>query len=184
LAGNYSLQAVAYDSEGRITASAPVAVSVYPSTLNHPPVARNDQPLVGANTANNVLDVLANDSDADGDALTITKIIPSSSPGLTAPATIIDGGKRISYTPVAMYTSRDTNSPADGFSYQISDGKGGTALGGVYVVIFRPPPPKVQIVNPPGGTTLTSGSTTTYPYGSIRTPILTSPEWIITSAMT
>jgi RHS repeat-associated protein len=146
--GNYLLQAVAFDSHGGIAASTPVAISVAPSTLNHPPVARNDHPLVLANSANNVLNVLTNDFDPDGDALTITQIIPSTTPGPHGTAIIVNNGKAISYTPPHGYASPDTNTPADGFSYQISDGKGGTALGGVYVVVYASPVPYVVITNP------------------------------------
>lgn len=160
VSGNYALQAVAYDSQGRITVSAPVNVSVYPSTQNHAPIAVTDYPFVLANSANNILDVLTNDTDADGDSLTITRIILSTKPGPHGLPTIIDGGKHISYAPPFGFASQDTNSPVDGFSYEVSDSKGGTALGGVYVIAFSSPIPHIEILTPDPGSTVFAGTIT------------------------
>ena len=146
--GTYTLLARASDSLGRATISSPVTVEIYPSAQNNSPVAVNDTPSVLANSMNNVLDLLANDTDADHDPLIITTI--------TAPAygtaEIIDNGAAVRYTPPwNIYGS-------DGFSYQISDGKGGTASGSVVVSIQGFDPLSVVIVDPPNNYHTNAGS--------------------------
>ena len=91
--------------------------------LNGVPVAADDAVTVGFESSANIIDVLANDSDPENDALTIT--------GVSAPAngsaSIAAGG--ISYTPAAGFTGTDS------FSYTISDGNGGTASATVTVTV-------------------------------------------------
>jgi hypothetical protein len=60
--------------------------------------------------------VLANDSDPDGDTLTVT----SATQGEHG-ASVVNGDGTIAYTPAAGFTGTDT------FTYTISDGRGGTA---------------------------------------------------------
>jgi cysteine-rich repeat protein len=98
-------------------ASAALAIAV--NSVNDAPVAVADAADLledGALT----IDVVANDSDVDGDPLSVTQ--------LTQPthgsAAIVDG-HRVSYTPAANYNG------SDGFSYTISDGNGGEASAAV-----------------------------------------------------
>ena len=147
--GNYGLQAVAYDSDGGINISASVNISVNPSNLNQPPVARTAYATVLANSVNDILNVLTNDYSPSGDPLTITAIIPSTTAQPHGTATIVDGGQHIAYTPPPGEGSPDPTLIEDGFSYQISDGRGGTTLGGVLVSIFAAPQPQVWITNTP-----------------------------------
>jgi hypothetical protein len=80
------------------------------------PVAVPDTFIVPCrNTA--VLDVLANDSDKDGDMLTITSITQPTKASISIGA----GGKTLNYAPGAACFVNDT------FTYTISDGKGGSA---------------------------------------------------------
>jgi YD repeat-containing protein len=100
-------------------ATATVTVTVQPNTA---PVAANDSfdiPAVGRGS----LDPLANDSDFDGDALTVTGITGAAK-GI---ATIEPGGRRILYVAGHGYTGSDT------LSYTINDGYGGTANGSLTV---------------------------------------------------
>jgi RHS repeat-associated protein len=136
--GNYALQAVAFDNFGRATVSAPVPVEVYPSAQNRPPVAQPDTLSVNANSVTNYLDVLANDSDPDGDPLTIVSV---SNPGLGT-AAIINGGTALSYTPPSFVHG------SDGFHYTISDGKGGMSTASVNVAIEATPIPQIIITGP------------------------------------
>jgi large repetitive protein len=69
------------------------------------------------------LDVLANDSDRDGDALTITSVTQPRNASIT----IAPGGKSLLYTPVNCFVSNT-------FTYSISDGKGGTAVATVTLI--------------------------------------------------
>ncbi|MGY4329354.1 hypothetical protein ACVWWG_003771 [Bradyrhizobium sp. LB7.2] len=92
---------------------------------NKAPVAQPDSvQVVGGAAA--TLDVLANDSDPDGDALTIINVTN----GAHGTATIA-GGKII-------YTSQADG--ADTISYTISDGQGGTASSSVSIDVTVPTP--------------------------------------------
>jgi RHS repeat-associated protein len=155
-AGNYSLQAYAFDDDGGIAVSAPVSITVNPSILDHPPVWKYAYVTVMSGSKNDVLDVLTNDSDPDGDPLTITAIVPSTTPQPHGTATIVDGGKHISYTPPPGEGSPDPSLIEDGFSYRISDGRGGTTLAGVYVSIFAAPLPGICLTNTPSVTNANS----------------------------
>ena len=122
-------------SDGRGgTATATVAVTINnttppppppppPPPANNPPVAVNDLFIVSCKSTA-VLDVLANDSDKDGDPLTITSITQPA----TASISIGANGKTLLYTP------RDTCFVRETFTYTISDGKGGTATATVTLI--------------------------------------------------
>lgn len=94
--------------------------------INTPPVAGNDiierDPLTGAKVLLSTL--LANDSDADGDILSITVCSLSASN-----ATITVSGGWVFYTPQPGFTN------ADWFTYTINDGRGDSATGTVTVGI-------------------------------------------------
>jgi YD repeat-containing protein len=89
----------------------------------------NLNPVAGADTATTGItqsvwiDVTANDSDPGSDPLTITAV--------SAPShgTVGFSGPNILYSPAAGYAGPDT------FTYTISDGDGGTAIGTVNVTI-------------------------------------------------
>lgn len=70
--------------------------------------------------------VLANDTDANGDALTITSV---SKPQF---GTATTDGQNVTYTPNPSFVGNES------FSYFISDGKGGTAAGSVTVTVNGP----------------------------------------------
>ena len=124
------------DGKGGV-ATATVSVTINnttppPPPVNVAPVAVNDAYAINCSTAS-TFNVLVNDSDKDGDALTITSV---STPG-KGTATISAG--RIVYTANASTCGGTT----DSFTYTISDGKGGTATASVAVTINNttPPPP-------------------------------------------
>ena len=97
----------------------------------HEPVAVDDSATVAPNSTMNPIDVLANDSDADGDTLTITAV--------SAPAhgSAVAAGANVDYTPAADYLGEDT------FTYTITDGRGGTASATVHVTVGSPDQPPV-----------------------------------------
>lgn len=91
--------------------------------LNGVPVAQNDAVTVDFNSTANLIDVLANDSDPDNDALTITAV------GTPAHGVATIAAGVVSYTPQAGYSG------VDSFTYTISDGNGGTATATVNVTV-------------------------------------------------
>ena len=97
-------------ADGEVLATQQVSITVAPPP-NRAPVAANDAFTVTEGSAGNVLAVLANDSDPDGDPLTLTQV-SAASHGAVARV-----GNSAVYTPAAGYTG------ADAFTYTVSDGK-------------------------------------------------------------
>ena len=97
-----------------------VTITVTP--VNHVPAAANDSASTLEDTAI-VIDVLANDTDGDGDSLSLMSVVPPAH-GTVA----ISDGKAV-YTPAANYNG------ADSFTYTVSDGNGGTAEATVNITI-------------------------------------------------
>ena len=98
-----------------------VAVTVVP--VNHPPVAVADSAVTAEDTTISI-DVVANDTDADGGALTPTAV--------TQPAhgsTALGAGGSVRYTPAPNYAG------SDAFRYVVADGAGATATGDVSVTV-------------------------------------------------
>jgi uncharacterized repeat protein (TIGR01451 family) len=103
------------------TATATVNVTV--NEVNHLPVAVDD-PLVTDEDTAKTINVLGNDSDPDEDTLTVT----GESDGEHGTAACLANGD-CTYTPEAGYSG------ADSFTYDISDGHGGTARATVNVTV-------------------------------------------------
>jgi Bacterial Ig domain/OmpA family len=93
---------------------------------NHPPVARDDSATVDENSVDNPIAVLANDTDPDGDSLTVTAVSPPAHGSATAAAS------GVNYTPTTGYLGTDS------FTYTISDGHGGSATATVNVNVVAP----------------------------------------------
>ncbi|WP_431237991.1 cadherin-like domain-containing protein [Mycolicibacterium aichiense] len=105
------------------TATGTVAVTV--SAVNDAPVAGGNSVSTAEDTAVSVSagTLLGNDSDPDGDTLSVT--------GVSTPAhgTAVLNGTTVTYTPTANFNG------ADSFTYTVSDGHGGTATGTVAVTV-------------------------------------------------
>jgi len=96
-------------TDGPTTSNA-ATVTITVNPVNDAPVAQDDSENTFENTLV-VIDVLANDSDVDGDALNIQSFTQGSN------GSVVDNGdKTLSYTPNADFTG------ADSFTYQIDDG--------------------------------------------------------------
>ncbi|WP_158545372.1 Ig-like domain-containing protein [Bremerella cremea] len=108
------------DGSGK-TRTATVVVTVGPT--NDAPVAVNDSAETKQNTPV-IIHVLANDSDIDGDTLTVSA---TSEPGQGSVQINADG--TITYTPDALVTGNDS------FTYTISDGNGEEATATVEVFV-------------------------------------------------
>ncbi|MBK9713170.1 MAG: ExeM/NucH family extracellular endonuclease [Kouleothrix sp.] len=92
-------------------------------SLNAAPVANDDTLTVAEDASATTVNVLANDTDANGDSLTVTSVTQGAKGAVTL------AGGVVKYTP-----SADANG-ADSFSYTISDGRGGSDTGTVSVTI-------------------------------------------------
>ena len=92
---------------------------------NHPPVAGDDVATTDEDVAVEI-DVLANDSDPDGDALTVSAYDPDSTAGGTVSCTP-EG--LCTYVPPADFNGTDS------FAYTLSDGRGGSDTGMVNLLI-------------------------------------------------
>ena len=106
---------------GGLTASGSVTVSV--GAVNDAPEAVNDAVSTPENVALEIF-VLGNDSDPEGDALSIVQI------GVPANGTATDiGNGAILYTPIANFSG------VDPFEYTITDSAGGTSTATVVVTV-------------------------------------------------
>jgi large repetitive protein len=104
------------------------------SSVNSAPLAVNDAFNVIQGTPT-LLNVLANDSDADGDTLIITLFDQPSQGTIT-----LESGK-LRYTSNAGFTG------LDGAAYQISDGRGGTSLASVIIGVQPANRPPVAVLD-------------------------------------
>ena len=123
--GGDSFEFTVTDSGG-LTDTGTVSIEV--SCVNDPPVAVDDAAGVTEGSTVDV-DVLANDSDVDGDALHIASVTDPAK-GTAA----IVSGDRIRYVPDYGACGNDT------FSYVVEDGNGGSDSASVAIVIENLPP--------------------------------------------
>ncbi|MEZ4614268.1 MAG: Ig-like domain-containing protein [Caldilineaceae bacterium] len=103
-----------------------------PVPTNQPPIATVDE-FRSTPAPSLVLDVLANDSDLDGDILSITTVSTSTN------GTVTTDGTQIIYMPNQGFIGTDI------FSYTISDGNGGTATATVVITITATEEPLLQL---------------------------------------
>ena len=108
---------------------------------NVPPVAQNDSAATDRHTPITI-NVLANDSDADGDPLTIVGVAGNQAGTPSPTSTSFDGANisvsssQVSYDPTAssfLQSQSAGGSSPDSFAYLISDGHGGKAWANVNV---------------------------------------------------
>jgi len=92
--------------------------------VNDAPVANDDSATTSEDT-NKTIDVLVNDTDVDGDSLSISRVTQPSN----GTVTIGNGSLNVMYTPNANYHG------ADSFTYTVSDGSGGTNTATVTMTI-------------------------------------------------
>ena len=112
-----------YSANDGLADSAPITVTLTVNPVNDSPVATNDAVTTDEDTAV-AIHVLDNDSDVDGDLLTITAA------GTPAHGTAaINGDGTVTYTPAANFNG------ADGFTYTIDDGHGGVATANVAITV-------------------------------------------------
>jgi len=101
-------------SDGELTSNTAL-VTIVVTNVNDAPVANDDSFTVDEDTEL-TMDVLANDVDADKDALTVVGVVSGPSSGTL---TLNEDGT-FTYTPDLNFNGTDT------FTYEVSDGQGGT----------------------------------------------------------
>jgi hypothetical protein len=108
------------------TASANSTYVVSNPLPNQPPVAINDDVATAASTTVTI-PVLGNDSDPDGDPLSVTTAAQGANGSVA-----INANNTVTYTPNSGFAG------TDGFGYIVSDGRGGTASASVSVAVTQP----------------------------------------------
>lgn len=96
-------------------------------TVNHIPCAANDSVSTYQNTAVTI-SPLGNDSDADGDSMTVSAV------GTPSYGSVVNNGATLTYTPASGYNGSDS------FGYTASDGRGGTASATIGVTVVNRAP--------------------------------------------
>jgi hypothetical protein len=114
-------------TDGVFTPVANTTTTVITTSVNHQPTAVSDtiERFAKSSVKVSVATLLANDTDPDSDTLSITGV-SSTSPNS---ASIYLSGTWVHYVPAAGFTGADT------FTYTVSDGHSGTAVGTVTVNI-------------------------------------------------
>ncbi|MFN9717702.1 MAG: Ig-like domain-containing protein, partial [Planctomycetota bacterium] len=114
-------------------------LKVLRETPNFAPSAINDNATTNRD-AEIVIPVLANDSYANGDAITSSQVgVPAHG---VAVIRNVSGVSHIAYRPDAGYSGTDS------FSYTISDPSGATGTATVFVDVIANAPPTIQLKNP------------------------------------
>src|SRR5205814_2104601 len=116
-----------YQASDGLNASNPATLTVTIQGSNDAPVANPDSKSTAEDTplTFSASDLSANDTDLDGDSLTVTAVAATAS---THGIVSLSGGN-VTYTPDANY-----NGPAS-FGYTVSDGHGGNASSTVSVTV-------------------------------------------------
>ena len=109
------------------------------------PAAKDDTATVNKNSTGNIIDVLANDTDGDGDTLTITSVSQGSD------GSVVNNGTSVSYTPDPDFIGNDN------FYYYITDGTDSSHFAYVYVTVIASTLTSIGITAPPNKTVYNAG---------------------------
>ncbi|WP_020559982.1 cadherin-like domain-containing protein [Thiofilum flexile] len=121
--GNDSFNYTISDDRGG-TATATVSITV--EKANTYPIAKADSATTKQNIAVITSNVLSNDTDTDGDTLTVSTFDATSAQGGKV---VNNGNGTFTYTPKTDFVGSDS------FNYTVSDGKGGTATAQVTITV-------------------------------------------------
>ena len=112
------------DGTDDATAMVVVTVTAPPPPANNPPVATDDEAETDEGESV-MISVLANDTDTDGDSLTVT----DATDGNSGTVEVATDGAAVTYTPNADFAGEDE------FMYTVSDGEGGMDTATVLVAV-------------------------------------------------
>ncbi len=138
--GPYAITVTGVDPQGN-----QVSTTFVLAVANPAPVAANDATSTPLDTPV-TLGVLSNDTDPDGDALTVSY---ASDPAHGTVA--INANGTITYSPDAGFTGTDT------FTYTVSDGQGGTSIATVTISVGSPLAGQPLVAAPPAPVTGVDG---------------------------
>jgi len=111
------------------TDTATVTITI--TGANHPPNAVADEKTVGENSSGTIVDVVANDSDADGDPLIITSVDTTGTTGQVS-----NNGGDVTYDPAGQFEHLAVGETAtDTFTYTIADVLGATDTATVTITV-------------------------------------------------
>ncbi|MEQ1686591.1 MAG: VCBS domain-containing protein, partial [Burkholderiaceae bacterium] len=127
--GSTTLSFSATDNEGSVSPAVTQGITVL--AQNDAPVAQSDVASTPINTTLTNVNVLANDSDVDGDALTVIGAIADPARGTVS----INADGTLNFTPATNVFGPTL------VTYTISDGQGGTATGFLLVNVGNNTPP-------------------------------------------
>ena len=122
--GSDSFSFTVTDNDSGVSVEGIISITV--SNANELPIANNDAVSVQSNSQGNSINVLGNDTDADGDDLMV--IEASAMHGIVS----INNDGSLTYTPNSDFSGEDT------ISYDINDGNNGIASAVVIVTIAEP----------------------------------------------
>ncbi|MGB5638552.1 MAG: retention module-containing protein, partial [Sedimenticolaceae bacterium] len=121
--GGYTVDASVTDTAGNTASTSDLGSVVTSGGTNDAPVAVDDIRTLDEDASLNI-DVLSNDSDLDGDSISVSSV--------TQPANgsvVIEADGTVTYTPNTNYNGGDS------FTYTITDGNGGSATATVTITI-------------------------------------------------
>lgn len=133
------------DSVGEVVGFYNFQTYTNPKIQNNPPIANPDKYSIPNSPT--ILNILANDTDADSDTLQIISINGNPITRGTPSNILITGGS-IGVSAVGEITFSPSGNATDpiSFQYEISDGRGGTATGNVSLTNIAPPKPTITAV--------------------------------------
>lgn len=119
------------------SANFPLAATI--NAVNDAPVAANDQITIATDSSSNSIEILSNDSDIDGDSLSLADFVYSGS------GTVIQNGNLLEYTPASGFSGTES------VTYTVSDGQGQTASATLTLTI------EITVIPTPTPTPTSSG---------------------------
>lgn len=146
---------------GELT-SDPFNAKITVNAINDLPQATNDSATVEQDSSNNLIAVLDNDSDIDGDTLSLGEI------SYAGTGTVTNSNNQISYTPATGFNGSES------LSYQVNDGNGGMSSATLTITVNQAPSTGTPGTPGTSGTPGSQGQSNSSGGGSLFYLLLTS----------